>query len=101
VIILRYLLDEDARRQIGGNGHSRRSDADDHASLVADDAKQGSFADAHVAKAPGEVIAKREEANLDTRTLRCCGERDGGAARASPGAGHGGSASRNAKVRIE
>jgi hypothetical protein len=94
VVILRYLLDEDARRQVGGNGDARGSDADDHASLVLDDAEQGSLADADVAKAVGGVIAEREEADLEGRPLRCRGERDGGADRASSGASHGGSTSR-------
>jgi hypothetical protein len=101
VVILRYLLDEDARRQVGGNREARSSDADDHASLVADDAEQGALADAHVAKTPGGGIAEREEADLEGRPLRCCGERDGGAGRASSGASHGGSTSRSGVIRVE
>jgi hypothetical protein len=41
VVIVGYLLDEDARRRVGGNGDARGSDADDHAPLVADDAERG------------------------------------------------------------
>jgi hypothetical protein len=101
VIILRYLLDEDPRRQIGGNGDARRSDPDDHASLAADDAEHNSLADADIAKTPGRLIAEREEADLDGRTLRRRCERDGGSARTSPGACHGGSTSRVAFVRVD
>jgi hypothetical protein len=82
VVILRYLLDEDARRQIGGDGDARRPDADDHAPLVADDAEHGSLADPDVPKTPDGEVAEREEADLDGRPQRRCTERD----RRPPGA---------------
>jgi hypothetical protein len=89
VVILRYLLDEDARRQIGGDGDARRPDADDHAPLVADDAEHGSLANANVAETPNREVAEREEGDLDGWPLGCCAERDGRAAGTGVCACHG------------
>jgi hypothetical protein len=85
VVILRYLLDEDARRQVGGDGDARRPDTDDHASLVADDAEHGSLADADVAKPPSREFTEGEEADLDGWALWDRGEREGGATGSSSG----------------
>jgi len=89
VVILRYLLDEDPRRQVGGDGDARRPDADDHAALVADDAEHGSLADADVAKPPNRELTQGEEADLDGWPLWNGAEREGGAAGSSSGACHG------------